>query len=129
MGRLFRDRSGAPLSNMTTIIGPSGTGKSTMADAFGFIADCLEMGVEAAFDSKNRGGYEKIVSQGVHEPIRFELYYRETSNSRPITYELTISLDKNGRPFVAEREITPASKNNGASPFFSAFAKWKWVCF
>lgn len=113
MGRLFSDRSGTPLSNMTTIIGPSGTGKSTMADAFGFIADCLEMGVEAACDSKNRGGYEKIVSQGAHEPIRFELYYRETSNSRPITYELTISLDKSGRPYVAEERLRQRVKTTG----------------
>lgn len=113
MGRLFSDRSGTPLSNMTTIIGPSGTGKSTMADAFGFIADCLEMGVEAACDAKNRGGYEKIVSQGVSDPIRFELYYRETSNSRPITYELTIGLDKNGRPYVAEERLRQRVKTAG----------------
>lgn len=32
------------LSNLVTIIGPSGNGKSTFADVFGFIADCLEMG-------------------------------------------------------------------------------------
>ncbi len=32
-----------------------------MADAFGFIADCLEMGVEAACDANNRGRFEKLV--------------------------------------------------------------------
>lgn len=36
------------MSNVTVIIGPSGNGKSTLADAFGFLADCLEVGVEAA---------------------------------------------------------------------------------
>ena len=36
-------------------------GKSALADAFGFIADCLEMGVEAACDANNRGRFEKLV--------------------------------------------------------------------
>ena len=65
------------LGNLVAVIGPSGNGKSTLADAFGFIADCLEMGVEAACDANNRGGYEKLISQGATAPILFELYYRE----------------------------------------------------
>ena len=113
MGRLFSDRSGAPLSNMTTIIGPSGNGKSTLADAFGFIADCLELGVEAACDAKNRGGYEKIVSQRADSPIKFELYYRETSNARPITYELILGPDRNGRPYVMEERLRQRVKQTG----------------
>lgn len=56
MGKLFSYQKGKPLGNMVTIIGPSGTGKSTIADAFGFIADCLEKGVEEACDMGNRGG-------------------------------------------------------------------------
>lgn len=76
-----------------TIIGPSGNGKSTLADVFGFIADCLEMGVEAACDAGNRGGYEKLISQGAKDPISFEIYYRETYNSKPITYQLDIDVD------------------------------------
>ena len=58
------------------------------ADAFGFLADCLEKGVEVACDLNGRGGYESIVSQGVTAPIEFEIYYRETSNESPITYEI-----------------------------------------
>lgn len=61
---------------------------------FGFLADCLDMGVEAACDAKNRGGYEQLVSQRSDEPMRFEIYYRETSNTRPITYELKLAFDK-----------------------------------
>jgi predicted ATPase len=113
MGRLFSDQSGRPLSNMTTIIGPSGNGKSTLADAFGFIADCLEIGVEAACDAKNRGGYDHIVSQGSTSPIRFELYYRETSNTRPITYELTIGPDRYGRPYVIEERLRQRIRATG----------------
>ena len=45
MGKLWNDKkekSVEPLSNLVAIIGPSGNGKSTFADAFGFISDCLE---------------------------------------------------------------------------------------
>jgi len=91
LGKIFSDRSGDALGNLVTIIGPSGTGKSTIADVFGFIADCLDKDVEAACDLNHRGGFERIVSQNVNEPIKLELYYREKSNARPITYQLTIS--------------------------------------
>lgn len=105
MGKLFSHQEGHPLGNMVTIIGPSGSGKSTVADAFGFIADCLEKGVEEACDLKNRGGFQQLVSQKSDQPIRFELYYRETNNSRPITYELSIALDENQRPFVLDERL------------------------
>ena len=41
MGRTLSHQKGSPIGNLTAIIGPSGNGKSTMADVFGFIADCL----------------------------------------------------------------------------------------
>jgi len=59
------------------------------------------MGVEASCDQKQRGGFERLRSKGVSGPISFEIYYREASNQRPITYELSIDLDTSGRPFVA----------------------------
>ncbi len=97
LGRTRTNQTVRALGNLVAVIGPSGNGKSTLADAFGFIADCLEMGVEAACDANNRGGFEKLISQGAKEPILFELYYRESRNARPITYELEIDLDKMGR--------------------------------
>ncbi|MCQ5130546.1 AAA family ATPase [Butyricicoccus faecihominis] len=105
MGQLLSDRGGTPLGNMVAIIGPSGNGKSTLADAFGFISDCLATDVESACDAKNRGGYDQIISQGTDQPLHFEIYYRETSNTRPITYELTIDKDKNDRPYVKEERL------------------------
>jgi len=75
LGRTLSHQKPEPLGNMITIIGPSGNGKSTLADAFGFIADCLELGLEAACDANNRGGYDQLISQGVKEPISFEIYY------------------------------------------------------
>ena len=111
MGRVVFDATEKELTNMNAIIGQSGTGKSTLADAFGFLADCLEKGAETACDLNNRGGYEKIVSQGAKGSIEFEIYYRETSNEPPITYELSIGIDKNDRPVVEKERLRQRRAN------------------
>ncbi len=113
MGKTLSNQKATALNNMTTIIGPSGNGKSTLADAFGFLADCLEIGVEAACDEKNRGGFEQLRSQGCAAPISFELYYRETSTARPITYELVIDMDEVGRPYVKEERLRQRIQKRG----------------
>lgn len=113
MGKTHSKQEAVALNNVTAIIGPSGNGKSTLADAFGFLADCLELGVEAACDEKNRGGFQQIRSQGVVEPISFELYYRESSNTRPITYELMIDEDATGRPYVKEERLRQRVEKRG----------------
>ncbi len=105
LGKTRTNQQAKALGNLTAIIGPSGNGKSTLADAFGFIADCLDIGVEEACDVNNRGGFEKLRSQGSDQPISFELYYRESSNTRPITYELVIDADSMGRPYVKEERL------------------------
>ncbi|MDO4336929.1 MAG: AAA family ATPase [Eubacteriales bacterium] len=113
LGKTRTNQSARALSNLVAIIGPSGNGKSTLADAFGFIADCLEMGVEAACDANNRGGFERLISQGTTEPILSELYYRESSNTRPITYELEIDLDRMGRPYVKRERLRQRVERHG----------------
>lgn len=104
LGKLSGQQKGTPLTPFTVVIGKNGTGKSTLFDAFGFVADCLTLDVETACDQKQRGGLERLRSMGIDEPIRFEIYYREAPNERPITYELAITLDESGRPFV-ESEV------------------------
>lgn len=111
LGKLLFDSKGGELTNMNAVIGQSGTGKSTLADAFGFLADCLEKGVEVACDLNGRGGYESLISQGANGPIEFEIYYRETSNEPPITYELAIGLDKYGRPIVEKERLRQRRAN------------------
>lgn len=100
LGKLSGQADGDPLTPFTVVIGKNGVGKSSLFDAFGFVADCLAVDVETACDMKQRGGFERLRSKGVNEPIRFEIYYREAPNERPITYELSINLDASGRPFV-----------------------------
>jgi predicted ATPase len=104
LGKLFGRGSGEPLSPLTVVIGKNGVGKSTLFDAFGFVADCLSFGVEVACDLKQRGGFERMLSRGSSGPIRFEMYYREGTNERPITYEFSIAQDASGRPYV-ESEV------------------------
>ena len=70
-----------------------------------FYLKLLEECVMAACDAKNRSGFQQIRSQGSTEPIKFELYYRESSNTRPITYELEIDEDNMGRPYVKEERL------------------------
>ncbi len=111
LGKLLFDSKEKELTNMNAIIGQSGTGKSTLADAFGFLADCLDKGVEVACDLNGRGGYECIISQGVQGSIEFEIYYRETSNEPPITYELSIGLDKYDRPIVEKERLRQRRAN------------------
>ena len=104
LGKLSNQQTGEPLTPFTVVIGKNGVGKSTLFDAFGFVADCLSADVETACDMKQRGGFDRLRSKGQDEAIRFEVYYREAPKERPITYELAISLDESGRPFV-ESEV------------------------
>lgn len=131
MGKLFSDQSGTELGNMVAIIGPSGNGKSTLADAFGFISDCLSTDVESACDANNRGGYDQLISQGSGDPIHFEIYYKENINSRPITYELTIAQDALGRPYVKEERLRQrrANQKNGRPLSFLYLVEGKGYAF
>lgn len=110
LGRVLSVQQPAPLTPMTAVIGKNGTGKSTLFDAFGFLADCLRIGVEEAFDARGRGGFERVKSQGAEEPIEFEVYYKEEGSARPITYELSIDRDGTGRPYVVRERLRQRRK-------------------
>jgi predicted ATPase len=105
LGKLWTMQNVQPLTPMTAVIGKNGSGKSTIFDAFGFIADCLKLGVEDACHARGRGGFEKIRSQEQDGAIEFEIYYKQDLNSRPITYELSINQDKDGRLFVEKERL------------------------
>ena len=42
LGRLWNQQQAKPLTPMTAVIGKNGVGKSTLFDAFGFLADGLK---------------------------------------------------------------------------------------
>ena len=64
LGKLWNLQSAQPLTPMTAVIGKNGVGKSTLFDAFGFLADCLKHGVEEACDLRGRGGFQRLRSLG-----------------------------------------------------------------
>lgn len=101
LGRLSTEPSDQPLTPMTAVIGKNGTGKSALFDAFGFLSDALQVGVEEACDARGRGGFDKIRSQGATDPIIFDVLYRENEDAQPIKYMIVIGPDgSSGRPIV-----------------------------
>lgn len=120
LGKLWNLQRVDPLQPLSVVIGKNGTGKSSLFDAFGFLGDCLRVGVEEACDLRERGGFQRIRSQGVeNEPIQFELYYREEGKARPMTYELAIDLDLQGRPYVASERLRQRRKGQSHGHPFS----------
>jgi predicted ATPase len=111
LGKLWNTTDAKPLPPLIAVIGKNGTGKSTLFDAFGFIVDCLSVGVEEACSLKMRGGFDKLVSNGTNGPIHFEIYYRESAKDHPVTYELSIAKDKNRRPFVQSEQLSQQTKS------------------
>ena len=110
LGKLWNTQKVEPLTPMTAVIGKNGVGKSSLFDAFGFLADCLKLGVEEACDARGRGGFHRIRSQGTKEPMEFEVYYRQDSAARPITYQLAIDVDRRRRPYVARERLRQRRK-------------------
>ncbi len=111
LGKLWYRQHARPLTPLTAVIGKNGVGKSSLFDAFGFLADCLKLGAEEACDTRGRGGFDHIRSQGSDNPIEFEVYYREESKAQPITYELAIDKDDSGRPYVSRERLRQRHAN------------------
>lgn len=109
-GKLWNLQQAVPLTPMTAVIGKNGVGKSSLFDAFGFLADCLKLGVEEACDLRGRGGFHRIRSQGQVGPIEFEIYYKEEGNARPFTFELAVGEDITGRPYVQKERLRQRRK-------------------
>ena len=114
LGKLWNMQQAAPLTPVTAVIGRNGVGKSCLFDAFGFLADCLKLGVEEACDV--RGGFDRIRSQGSAGPIGFEIYYRQEARARPITYILSIGRDDAGRPYVEGEHLGHLGQQRKGKP-------------
>jgi predicted ATPase len=118
LGRLSGNPAAKVLTPLTVVIGKNGAGKTALFDACGFLSDCLTIGVEAACDREQRGGFERLRSYGINDPVRFEVCYREAENQRPITYELALDTDTYGRPYVASEVLAQCSLGqNDGRPF------------
>ena len=133
LGRLWNMPDTAALTPMTAVIGKNGVGKSSLFDAFGFLSDCLKLGVEEACDERGRNGFDRIHSQGSAGPITFDVCYRGESPSQLMTYELAIQTDNTGRPYVSYERLhqsgeDPASALSRVILFLvdGVGVVWKW---
>jgi predicted ATPase len=115
LGRFYNsDRTQKALTPLTAVIGKNGAGKSSLFDAFGFLADCLKLGVEDACNQKSRGGFDKIHSQGIEGPIEFEIYFNfQEKQVSPLTYQLAVNKDEYGRVFVEQEILRQRQNPNG----------------
>ena len=116
-GKLWYTPNVAELTPMTAVIGKNGVGKSSLFDAFGFLADCLKLGVEEACDERGRGGFDRIRSQGNDGPISFEISFRVNPEAQHIGYALLISKDESGRPHVLFEILFQHSDEHDDGPF------------
>ena len=121
LGRLASMRQAQPLTPITAVIGKNGVGKSCLFDAFGFLSDCLKLGVEEACDARGRGRFERVCSQGSDGSITFEVCYREDPHSQLITYSLKIQKDDSGRPYVEREILHQRDETQGSSRSFFIF--------
>lgn len=119
MGRIGTDpslRNATPLTPLTVVIGKNGVGKSSIFDAFGFLADCMETDLETACNARNRGGFDKLISAEVDGAITITIYYRESKSDRPITYEVSIGKEKDtDLPIVLSERLRQRAKSSGGS--------------
>ncbi|MDE0469386.1 MAG: AAA family ATPase [Candidatus Poribacteria bacterium] len=120
LGRLWDRRKEEALTPMTAVIGKNGVGKSALFDAFGFLADALNLNnIEEACDARGRGGFDKMRTQGATAPVEFDVYYREHGNARPITYQIAITADGFGRPYVLRERLRQRRKGQTRGQPFS----------
>jgi predicted ATPase len=117
--------SGEALPRLMAVIGANGSGKSTLLDALGFLGECLADGVEVACDKPHRGGFERLRTKGVDDPVKFEIRYRQTEKARPISYSLHVGVDRHGRAQVEFERLRQSRKGQKSIGQLYAFLELK----
>lgn len=104
-----------PLDAVTVFAGASGSGKSTIFDAFSFVSDCYHHGID--FACLKRGGYDAIYSQGGKGALSFGFHLRRREDKRAATYAVSIGCAKNKAPFI-ESELLAYRHGKESTPIF-----------
>lgn len=102
-----------PLTGVTLFAGASGSGKSTILDAFSFVSDCYRHGVD--FACLKRGGYDAIYTQGGKGALSFGFQFLEPGDTEAATYAISIGCAKNKSPYI-ESELLAYRRGKDSFP-------------
>ena len=103
------------LTPLTIFVGDTGTGKSTILDAFAFLSDCINHGIGSALNQ--RGGYESVYHFGGTGPLSIGVVYRPCGEPQSLTYALSIDVEPaTRRPFVETEAILYRNQQNDGQP-------------
>ena len=111
--RALREIEFKSLTPLTVLLGPHGSGKSTVFDVFAFLAECFESGLRRAWD--RRGRARELETRGADGAVTIEIKYRERRRTPLITYHLSID-EEAGAPIVVRESLSWKRKSYGA-PF------------
>ncbi len=111
--RALRDVELTRITPLTVLLGPNGSGKTTVFDVFAFLAECFESGLRRAWEKRGRA--RELKSRGADGPVLIEIAYRERPKTPLITYRLEVD-ETNGRPVVAQEWLRWKRGSHGA-PF------------
>ncbi len=100
--RALRDVEFKDITPLTVLLGPNGSGKTTVFDVFAFLSECFESGLRRAWD--RRGRAKELRSRGSDDPVVIEIKYREPSYPL-ITYHLAVD-ERNGVPVIREEWLS-----------------------
>ena len=101
------------LSPVTFFAGASGSGKSSVVDAFSFVSDCYKHGVAGA--CLKRGGFDAIYSQSGKGAITFGFQFKQKGEADVATYAISLFRTKNKVPYI-ETEILSYRQGEDAKP-------------
>ena len=111
--RNFRALREVEFTGLTPLIGLNGSGKSTVFDAFTFLAECFEAALRRAWD--RRGRARELKTRGAGEAVTIEIKYRERPGTPLMTYHLDVD-EVDGGPVVV-REWLAWKRDRYGAPF------------
>ncbi|MCL2710462.1 MAG: hypothetical protein FWE95_06250 [Planctomycetaceae bacterium] len=103
------------LTPFTVFVGDTATGKSTILDAFAFLADCINYGIGPALS--HRGGFESVYHFGGEGPLSIGVVYRACGEPQSLTYVLNIDYNqRTHHPFVETEALIYRKHEPGSQP-------------
>ncbi len=97
-----------PLGPLCALIGRNSTGKSALFAALSFISVRLRHDVAFACEQCGRSGFTSMKTRGDCSDICFSLLFSGEADGEFLSYELCLSSDRHGRPFVARESVCQA---------------------